>query len=162
MIGLAAATAAVLGCEPVALKGGPSDGAERRGDRWPFAPASMRISPFTAIRASAGVEGAELDLKVELLDQVGDSTKGLGEFRFELYQAGAEERIGHRSPLYAWRASIGTVARNQTHYNSTLRTYDFRLAMSALPEADAALRVIASYTPRRGDRITAEAVIEQE
>lgn len=151
----------VGGCETIDLKGGRTgDGVA--ADRWPFAPVSMRVSPFTSVRALEGDGGAELDLKVELLDQVGDPTKGVGEFRFELYAAGPNVELSPRSPLYSWRASIATIKQNQAHYNATLRTYEFRLAMRSVPEGQTPLRVFAQYTPRRGDRITAEAMIESE
>jgi len=155
--------ACIGGCGLFELKGGPSerrDKAARAG--WPFAPVAMRVSPFTSIRPGDGDGGGEreLDLKIELRDQVGDLTKGVGRFRIELYEGAGEGEARERSPLFIWRASIESIEDNRVHYNSTLRTYDFRLALRGGVDPSEPARVFVQYTPRRGDRLVDERTIE--
>lgn len=164
LLAVAAVLAGVSGaaCEAFDLKGGKEVQSPAGGYDWPFAPVSMRISPFTAIRPAEEAAGAELDLKVELLDQVGDTTKGVGALRFELYRARAAEQIQQRTPIYAWEASLRTIEQNEAHYNSTLRTYDFRLEMEGMPAAGTPLRVYVQFTPPGGRRLTADAAVAPE
>lgn len=163
LLTIALALLGVVGCETFDLKGGAGVQAPGEGYAWPFAPVSMRISPFTAIRPiEEGEGGAELDLKVELLDQVGDMTKGVGALRFELYRAEGAAQLQQRTPMYTWEASLSSIEANRAHYNATLRTYDFRLTLERMPSSETPLRIYVQLTPPGGRRLTADAAVAPE
>jgi hypothetical protein len=142
------------GCLDVDLKGGRTDDRVISGPtNWPFAPTSMRVSPFTSIGYDEDRKAYRLDLMVELRDRVGDLTKGVGEFNVELRQlaGGTEGQL-----LYAWNASIATVEQNVQHFNPALSAYNFKLALDAPLKAGERTKVIVRFTDSGGSRLLAE------
>lgn len=125
------------------------------GDRWRPGPASIRIYPSSRLAVHDGqwfLEGF-----VELLDDMGDSVKGVGTLQFELFRATTLETEGPGQRLYVWNVRLHTLADQQRHYDATLRTYQFRLKIYALPNdvEEVVLRVM--YENEEGYRMDAEA-----
>lgn len=140
-----------------------ADGAERiapgaAGD-WPFRPVAMRVHPFTSLEV--GPRSSVIEARVELIDLLGDVTKGVGTLRFELYSeppAGSNAGEGRR--LYTWNAPISTLDENRQHWDSITRTYRFVLKLAQRPPAERRLRLAVQFDPTAGQRLTADAVIE--
>jgi hypothetical protein len=148
------------GCDQIAFKGQPPAPAES-APAWPFVPVVMRVHPFTAFSLDAASGPPVLEVRIELLDRVGDVTKGVGDFRFELYglhekasQQGEEER------LFQWDASMNTVDENQQHYDPITRTYGFRLKLAAAPPGGQKLKLLVQLTDAGGRRIVASAPLK--
>lgn len=155
----------VGGCDGIRFKGpagsDPPSGAQadpQPAAAWPFAPVSMRIHPFTAIEFDESRDVAVLNARVELLDQVGDMTKGVGQFRFELYQVGRGAGSDtQQRQLYAWQVPLQTIDQNRLHYDHITRTYGFELKMDQMPQAGTALRLVGQFTTPSGRRLSADA-----
>lgn len=167
-VGLMLGGLLAAGCNDIRFKGSP---ATEKSDppsadqanttpiaAWPFVPVSMRIHPFTAIEFDQSRDVAVLNARVELLDQVGDMTKGVGQFRFELYQAGrGAGSDAQQRQLYAWQVPLQTIDQNRMHYDHITRTYAFELKMDQMPQAGTALRLVGQFTTPAGRRLSAEA-----
>jgi hypothetical protein len=131
---LALATLCV-GCAP---KGGapPPAGEEMpessatRVAPWPFQPTRIRIHPLTRIREGVNEQTGEpetyIDLQLDLQDQFGHSTKGIGELRFELYPAGEEQRSDR---LEFWLIDISDLEVNRVQYDWVTRMYRINLVV---------------------------------
>ncbi len=128
---------------------------------WPFQPTHMRVHPLTRIRTSSnertGEQETYIDLQLDLLDQFGHTTKGIGEVRFELFSASEEERSER---LEVWRIDINDLAANTEHYDWVTRMYRFNLL---LPQARLAqhrrFRVQAFMELPGGTRLQTEALL---
>lgn len=157
-IGLPLAASA-SGCSGIELKGrgGPTttNGSGQAG--WPFEPVAMRVHPFTSINLG-DEDGAVLEARIELLDQVGDVTKGVGDLRFELYAIRTEgSSAPHvRDVLFTWSADLSTLQQNIQHYDQITRTYLFKLKLESPPAAWSNLLLSVQFTDRHGKRINAE------
>jgi len=125
---------------------------------WPFAPVAMRVHPFTSITFDPEQNSLVLEVRMELLDQVGDVTKGVGDFRFELYADKLKASLrGVDERLNVWDGPVSTLEQNRQHYDSITRTYSFKLRLDPAPPADQKLRLVAQFTDPSGKRILAEA-----
>jgi len=155
-VGLAAGC---LGLEP---KGGQVDDAYQGGLDWPFAPAAMRIHPFTSIEYDEKRQTHVLEARVEMLDQVGDITKAVGTLRFELYQLGEQASAGasQTEMLYSWDAPLRTIEQNRAHFDPITRTYLFKLKLDHPPEPGSRLRVVAQLTDPADRHLTARAQLD--
>lgn len=150
------ALASAGGCDAVSLKGG-SRTLVQTGE-WPFAPESMRVHPFTALAQQNGRR--VLEVRIELLDQLGDVTKGVGDWRFELYAQPGRTRSRER--LEVWEAEMNTLEQNERHYDPITRTYAFNLrVVEPLPD-DAPLSVVAQLTDLQGRRLLAEGEVTRQ
>jgi hypothetical protein len=154
-----------VGCDQVRLKGGPGEPGTSPQIDWPFVPVSMRIHPFTSIEYDAEHETVVLEARVELLDRLGDMTKGVGDFRFELYKASerATSLPVQEEMLYVWNVSMLTLAENQQYYDPITRTYAFRLKMQQVPPPGTAVRLFGHFADPAGRRLktTANLTITQ-
>lgn len=159
-------------------KGGrPSNDVLSDQTPWPFRPASIRLHPFTQIsQTELGVasdsEQAKsqaknpdqkagvmlmVDARVELLDQLGDVTKGVGSFRFELYDVGASAaHQGEDLRLQKWEAPLLTLEQNERLYDSITRTYWFRLPLDEAPPANRPLKLAVQFTDQAQHRLMSE------
>ena len=148
------------GCGEVVWKGG---GIESRAvDRaWPFLPETIRIHPFTSIAFDPNAEMYVIEARVELLDRVGDTTKGVGDFRFEMYRGleGGTSGEAERELLSIWSSSISSFSDNAAHYDGITRTYWFRLEMHEPLEDRGNLFLVALFTDAGGRRMSAESVL---
>jgi hypothetical protein len=165
LAGIAALGAALAsgGCDAISLKGADADAGALEGDAWPFRPAAMRIHPFTAIERDEEAEALVLEARVELRDQLGDTTKGVGDFRFELYAREPEaSQQGERRRLAVWDAPLQTLEQNRRHYDPVTHSYLFRLRLPQRPPEDRRLELLAQFSPRRGQRLMAGETVDYE
>lgn len=153
---------ALVGCDGIKLKGG-HDPVERfeQATTWPFIPVQIRIHPFTAIEVDREDGTVTLEARVEMLDRLGDVSKGVGDFRFELYRM---DRDVYESPaegrlLYQWSAEMTTIDQNRQHWDSITRTYLFRLQLERLPRVEGRLLLVVHFTDPGGRRLNAQAVV---
>ena len=90
-------------------------------------PHAVRIHPFTGTRTfhEKGIKG--IDVRIEVLDAYGDSTKAFGDFRFEAYayQQRHVNRKGAR--MGAWQESLLDPKQNLVHWDRITRAYEFKL-----------------------------------
>lgn len=104
----------------------------------PFGPTAMRIHPLTRLLRSAENESppSTIEVRLELTDQFGDTTKGLGLLQLELFargMVGSNGRgrgarvngLGRR--LLSWEPEFGEVESNAEHFDRVTRTYVFSL-----------------------------------
>ena len=144
----------------VQFKGG-EDTNQQHADTttWPFVPVAMRIHPFSAIEFERQSRTYVLNARIELLDRLGDMTKGVGNFRFELYRAPREAGLATREGTleYSWQAPLITLEENRQHFDSITRTYLFRLKMDQPPQSGSKLVLVAQFTDPGGRRLSAQA-----
>lgn len=122
----------VGGCvsEPPAA-GGDLDPAEvAEGVVNPFVPAAMRIHPLTHVEVDASGQ-ARIICHLELRDAWGDTTKGVGQLRLELYRLPADVAGGVEARELRWDIDLSDPQRNATLYDAATRTY--RVQLIGLP-----------------------------
>lgn len=145
-----------LGCEDGVRSKAPPRGAEPLGE-WAFAPASVRVHPFTVLTHTADGESYTLDARVELLDPLGDATKGVGTFRAELYsQPAGASRAQKGQRMEMWEVGLLTLQENKAHYDTITRMYRFRLQLANPPPSRGDLWLYVTFSDTRGHRLTAE------
>lgn len=150
------------GCDDIQLKGGREpDAAFERATTWPFIPVVMRVHPFTAIEFPEGEGEATLEARVEMLDRLGDVTKAVGDFRFELYRMTRDEfdTPAEGELLYRWSAGMTTLDQNRQHWDSITRTYLFRLKMDSVPRISGRLLLVVHFTDPGSRHMQAQAVV---
>ncbi len=156
---MAVAAASLGGCDSV-FKGGPATSASAT-ESWPFAPVAMRIHPFTSVVSDPQHRTMVLEIHMEMLDPQGDVTKGVGHFRFELYEAKEKSaRTDEDVRLYMWDAPMETPEQNQQHYDPSTRTYVFKLKLEQPPTAGQKFRIAAQLTDPSGKRLIASAPLK--
>ncbi len=127
------------------------------GEYWRVEPVAMRIYPTTRFMRRDGQ--ILLMARVELLDGMNDSIKGVGQFTFELFDADNDGGSGRR--LYAWTITALTLADQQQFYEPVPRAYGFPLLLRDTETATrrTSLRVTFAPPPGRGVRLETQAVI---
>jgi len=95
----------------------------------PFAPTTMRIHPLTRIiLASDHLDKMQIDLRIELDDRFGDTTKGIGSIRIRLFPRLAENENGNPDiRLALWKPEFQDIEANAAHFDHITRTYHFLL-----------------------------------
>lgn len=150
------------GCSAAAWKGGSTadDPAPRYlGDNiWSPRPTKLRVYPSS--RFDPRGEMAVLEARIELLDEMDDSIKGVGVLHFELYAGGSANRPGTDRKLYAWDVSLLTLVDQRRHYDSITRGYSFRLKMDDVEAPQTATTLLVWFEPTAGKRLEASAVLE--
>lgn len=117
----------------------------------------MRVHPFTSLEINESEGGMILEVRMELLDQLGDPTKGVGDFRFELYASpSTASREGQEKRLFFWEAPMTTLEQNRQHYDPITRTYAFNLRMPDAPPANEKLKLVVQFTDARGHRLVVQ------
>ena len=109
----------------------------------PFAPASLLIHPLTRVdRDDAG--RPLIVCHIELKDEWGDSCKGRGPLRVELYRASSGAAPGVQE--LKWEVDLRNLERNTALYDPATRTY--RLPLEGAPAwvLDGNLRLRAAIT----------------
>jgi len=120
-------------------------------------PKSLRVYPSSRIFHRDGHD--YLEARVEVLDEMGDSTKASGRFRVDLSEPGADgaDSIGQR--LYTWPIAMYTLRDQKRYYDSVLRGYLFRLEINRMPaNLDRAVLEVALES-HRGPRLSGKAVV---
>lgn len=156
---------AASGCGALEFKGGDGRAVEAAAaaEDWPFKPARMRVHPFTSIDRDEASGDLVLEARVELLDPMGDPTKGVGDFRFELYAEPRQaSRAGEGRRLAHWRVPMRTVEKSGRFYDPITRTYSFKLKLEEPPPREQRLELVAQLTMADGQRLRGEAPIERE
>ncbi len=129
----------------------------RQGDVWEIRPVRMRVYPSS--RFIREDNKPLLEARVEFFDASGDSTKAVGEMRFELFTAGAAAQTTSGQRLYAWAVPMRSMEQNNLFYDSVTRTYLFRLSLDSLSIIRDQTRLKVTLTPVRGPRIDTEALL---
>ena len=124
---------------------------------WSTAPVALRIYPAT--RFMPEESRTVLEARLELLDALEDSAKGVGTVRFELRRSGTARRSPITDRLYAWDVSIRTLEEQKRYYDPVTRTYLFRLSMDDLTQVPSKVLLHVQFTPDTGNRIEAEATL---
>ena len=156
-VGALVLLAVLAGCGSWSFKG---DQVRPRGPglaAWPFAPVSMRVHPFTTVRFDPRRGALVLEARMEMLDQFGDVTKGVGDFRFELYSATERGASGDRRRLALWEAPMATLEQNRRHYDPITRTYAFDLKVLDHPPEGGPLLLVVHFADAAGRAHQAEA-----
>ncbi|MEX2670850.1 MAG: hypothetical protein WD294_01940 [Phycisphaeraceae bacterium] len=150
-----------VGCNGVSFKG--TDGsADAALEAWPFKPVSMRIHPFTSLQPVEGEEALILEVRIEMFDQLGDVTKGVGNWRFELYTQPGRASQRSRERVEVWEAAMTELVQNERHYDPITRTYAFKLHLEEQPPIDQPLSVVAQFNTPSGERLIADSEVSYE
>lgn len=101
-----------------------------------FAPATMRIHPLTHIEKGeqTGLPAGQCTvvLHLELKDRFGDSVKGLGTLRLELFKPGAGVSPGIESQALTWDVNdLAEPEGNSRRFDQSTRTYRIPLVAPA-------------------------------
>ena len=91
-------------------------------------PSEIQIHPFTGTRSfdrAGGVNG--IDVRTKLIDGFGDTTKGFGDFRFEMYQFRPNSPDPRGPRISTWQISLMSAKDNLGHWDNITRTYEFKL-----------------------------------
>ncbi|MBI1190677.1 MAG: hypothetical protein GC200_08380 [Tepidisphaera sp.] len=101
-----------------------------------FAPATLRIHPLTHIEKGpqAGLAAGQCTvvLHLELKDRFGDSVKGLGTLRVELFKPGAGVSPGIESQALSWDVNdLAEAEGNSRRFDQSTRTYRIPLVAPA-------------------------------
>ena len=145
-------------CEVLQFKGGEevtTRSTFRENGRWRPDPVSIRVYPSTRLAVHDGQW--YLEAFVECLDEMGDSTKGVGSFQFELFRSPGLEGDAGGQQLYVWNVQLHTLDDQRRHYDPTLRTYQFRLKMYPLPGDIDQVVFRVMYDNETGPRMDAQA-----
>ncbi len=156
---LAVGVCAASGC---IWKGGPSegDGGDTSGDHWVIRPTKMRVYPSTRFVESGG--RPVLETRIELLDEADDTTKGVGQFHFDLLSAGRGGDAAGGRRLYSWDVPLKTLADNRRHYDPVSRAYFFRLSVDEPQVAQEAVVLRVTFRPADGGRLEAQTLLNRD
>lgn len=103
-----------------------------------FAPVALRLHPLTRILPD------QLEARVELMDQMDDVTKGVGQLTLELYRYELAS-INHRGTLVQrWQADLSTLQANEKYWDAITRTYVVRHPLDAQQTRDAGRFVLVA------------------
>lgn len=156
------ASALIAGCDSVGFKGTSRETQTIEGaTTWPFTPVAMRVHPFTSITQDPATGSHVLESRIELLDRLGDVTKGVGDFRFELYTAPerASEQGSERRLAY-WDVPMTSLDANARHWDPITRTYVFKLRMQEPPAPEQRMKLQVQFTDPGGKRLVADAPMQ--
>jgi hypothetical protein len=94
-----------------------------------------------------------LDARLQLVDADGQSTRALGKFRIELYEA--ERRAGdpRGRRLAWWNVDVQSRADNLRYFDPLIRGYKLQLSMDSVPAAGPATRYVLEATFIRTDGV---------
>ena len=144
-----------IGCEWKG-GGGVDQAAAQRGKTWRPEPVKMRVYPSSRIVKENGQ--TILEARLELLDEMGDSAKGAGNFHLELQ---ATDKSGSSPPqqVDTWDVTVAGLDHQKRYYDSVTRAYFFRLKLDVPLPANRKPVVKASLSTPEGKRVSAEASI---
>ena len=163
VIGAIIALFGVAGCSTPSVRAAPITSASGPGAfvapdegpivdaRWPFWPVRMRLHPLTMLSVDPDSDQQIIEARVELLDQFGDTTKCMAQFRFELHDHKPQSAADQ--PLREWNTDLRDLETNRLHYDQVTQTYLFRLGLDEGAIAgEPHLRVfVVSVTGRKFD-----------
>lgn len=124
---------------------------------WLLQPVHMRVYPSTKFIKDG--DGSVLEARIELVDVMGDSVKGVGRFRLELLSRGQSGEIGIGKRLYSWDVSLTTLDDQIQYYDPITRAYYFRLVLNEDRSANRETSLHVMFVTADGKRLTTEAVL---
>lgn len=124
---------------------------------WRPMPVAMRVYPAT--RYATEGDRPVLDARIELFDQMNDSIKGVGRFRFELFAGDDRTAAQLARRLYRWDVDLLSLAQQRQYYDPVTRSYQFRLRIDDLSIARKATLLEVTFLPLEGQRLETKAVI---
>ncbi len=146
---------AVSGC---VWKGGVRHATDRvLPQAWAYEPRRMRVYPST--RFVQDDQRPILEARIELTDEMGDSIKGVGRFRLELFARGIAGNPGVGQRLYSWDVSTTTLADQYRYYDPITRAYLFRLKLDEAITAQTQTVVQVMFISPQGKRLETQAVL---
>lgn len=97
----------------------------------PFAPVAVRVHPLTHVdTAGVPADQSVLVLHVELKDRFGDTVKGLGKLKVQLYRPGSGTAPGLEKQELSWEVpDLANPEINASRFDQATRTY--RLPLKA-------------------------------
>ena len=121
-------------------------------------PKTVRIHPFTGARSfgEGGMTG--MDVRIEVLDAWGDSTKAFGKFRFELYDWVNTNREHKGERLAVWNRDVEDPQVNRGHWDAIQKTYNFKLGLRNPINIGHEFVLSAYFESNYGPRLFAEKV----
>lgn len=130
---------------------------------WSPEPIAVHIAPSTRFI----LEDNEpiLDAAIELIDDLGDSTKAAGLVRFELFEAQSKQDsdiVATERRLYAWDIELLTQRQQQVYYNPILRGYNFRLGVDDIRIRNMPTILLVSFETASGNRLQARESLSQD
>lgn len=127
---------------------------------WRLQPVTMRVYPSSRIVREANQ--TLLEARIELLDEVGDSIKGVGDWRFDLSDPGRATDGATPQRLYTWEVAMLSRDQNTQFYDPVTRTYHFRLKLDQGAPDDHPLRLDVTFMPPDRQRMDARAMVSVE
>ena len=128
---------------------------EDSGDIWMVKPVRMRVYPSTQfIQDDTG--RSVLEARIELIDDMGDSVKGVGKFRLELLSRSRTTDVGVGQRLYSWNVSATTLEEQIKYYDSITRAYCFHLNLDEDRSAKRDTYLHVMFTTTDGRRLATE------
>lgn len=154
---LLAAATTLAGCE---WKGGPfaATPATQPADMFHPAPKTLRVYPTSRFVQENG--RTLLEARVELLDEMEDSIKAVGDFHIELLAAGKASGASVGQRLYSWDVAVTTITDQKRFYDRISRAYLFRLSLDDAPQPRRDTLLKVTYMPVTGPRIEAQTVFQ--
>ena len=130
-----------------------------RQDVWQPQPVRMRVYPSSRFAVQPERQLVVLEARIELLDEMGDPIKGVGQYHFKLLGESGRGRTTRDRRLYTWDVPMFTLPAQQSRYDKITGTYLFRLKMheASSPPRDTTLQVW--FVPSGGHRLEAEAIM---
>lgn len=128
----------------------------------PFRPVKMRIHPLTrAVASENSSDGPiEIEARIELVDQFGDTTKGLSDLRLELFASRSSNGTDPSGQaLLTWDPAFGDLAFNALHFDRVTRTYVFSLELRVGSDLPSRCILVATLTTGEGvlaDRVAVD------
>lgn len=121
----------------------------------------MRLYPTT--RFTLPTTPCELDLRVELLDELGDPIKATGDWRIELHpHASAAPGISAGLPLASWDIPMRTREQNHQLYDRITRSYQLRLKINHVAPDQQPMWLTVTLMPTQGSRWQVQGLIDPQ
>lgn len=122
----------------------PAGGIEVKPPLSLMLPHTIRIHPFTALRAlEPGVRG--LEVRIEALDAYQDTTKAFGTFRFELYAFKPYSSNPKGALIESWEVDLMNPRENVIRWDPITRSYVFKLGLNESVLAGRRLVLTAAF-----------------
>jgi len=121
---------------------------------WELQPRLIQLFPSSRFVREDGQ--TLLELRFEVLDDLGDSIKWPGTAQVELFVASNIQPIRTGQRLYGWRVDLLSVAQQRAHYDSVTRSYLLRLVVDEDRVAGRSTVLRAAFTSIEGQRFEAQ------
>jgi len=122
-------------------------------------PQKIEMHPFTGTRVFSGAGGVTgIDVRIEAKDAYGDPAKAFGKFRFELFhhKTNSPDPKGRRVAF--WNIDVEDPKVNRRHWNSTFKTYQFKLQWAQSIPIGSKFVLTAVFDSRFGGRLFHERI----